>query len=462
MKAFRITISILVLVTVLTGVNNYSYAEGEPPFNNLRFEEDWSKFKPGDDPSMLEKLKKIELSDNVWVSFGGEFRARLEAWDGFGFSDSNDDEYVLFRTHLHGDVHIGDNWRVFLEGRFNTLTDRDLPGGRRDALDADYGDIWNTFVEYTTTGSNVKTTVRVGRQELQYGKQRLVSPLDWANNRRIFDGAVVKLAGVNSPWKVDAFVTVPVMEDRNSFNDSNEDVVFGGVYFTRAFPEQSLNMDAYFLALDSSMGVYDNERYTVGGRLWGKVPSIENLSFEIEGAYQFGDHMDMDISAWMFTAEATYTFADAPHKPWVTLGFDYASGDDDPTDGDTETFSHLFPLAHAYLGFADVIGRQNVMDYRATFGCWPIEKKLRLRSDVHYLMLADDNDGLYSVGGGLVRGPMTEDEVGTEVDFTLLYKCNKHTDLLVGYSHVFAGDFIEETGPDDDIDFFYSQVGFTF
>jgi hypothetical protein len=456
-KAFQVLMGSL--ICALPGI---AFSEGEPPFNNLRFAEDWSKFERDESPDLFDSLKKIELSDNVWLSIGGEFRARLEAWDGFGFSDSNDDEFFLFRTHLHGDLHIGDNWRVFLEGRFNTLSERDLPGGRRDALDADYGDIWNTFVEYTNAGTNVKATFRLGRQELQYGKQRLISPLDWANNRRIFDGAAVKLAGVNAPWKFDVFATYPVMEDRHSFNETDEDVFFGGAYFTRAFPEKNVNMDAYFLALDASAGMYDNERYTVGGRIWGQACSIENLTFEIEGAYQFGDHTDLDVSAWMFTAETTYTFVDAKTKPWISVGFDYASGDSDPTDGDSETFSQLFPLAHAYLGFADVVGRQNVMDYRATFGCWPIEKKMRLRGDVHYLMLADDDDGLYSVGGGLARAPMTEDEVGTEIDLTMLYKCNRHTDVLVGFSHVFAGDFIEESGPDDDIDFFYTQVGFTF
>jgi hypothetical protein len=32
----------------------------------------------------------------------------------------------------------------------------------------------------------------------------------------------------------------------------------------------------------------------------------------------------------------------------------------------------------------------------------------------------------------------------------------------VGYSHVFAGDFINETGASDDIDFVYAALVFTF
>ena len=45
---------------------------------------------------------------------------------------------------------------------------------------------------------------------------------------------------------------------------------------------------------------------------------------------------------------------------------DIASGDDDPTDGDLETFNQLFPLGHAYFGYIDVIGRQNIIDVSPT------------------------------------------------------------------------------------------------
>jgi len=431
-------------------------------YKNLRFDEDWYNYPRDGIGDRFDTFKKLTITDTSWVSIGGEIRVRGEAWDGFGFSDANDDEFLLQRLHLHADMHASEHWRVFIEGRFNTVTDRDLPGGRRDALDADYGDFWNTFIEYITETNSTELSLRVGRQELQYGKQRLISPLDWANNRRIFDGVVLKIAGQDSPWTFDAFITQPVIEERRSFNDTNDDIVFGGVYFTRALPDCGVNMDAYLLAFDSSAGMYDNERYTVGGRLFGAVPTIENLTFEIEGAYQFGDMGEEDVSAWMVTAEATYTFADCNMKPWVTLGFDYASGDSDPTDGDNETFNQLFPLAHAYLGFADVTGRQNIMDYRLTVGFWPIAKKLRFRGDIHLLQLADDMDGLYSAGGAMTRPAGTEDEVGTEIDITALYKINAHADVVVGYSHVSAGDYIEETGPDDDIDFFFAQFGFTF
>jgi hypothetical protein len=101
---------------------------------------------------------------------------------------------------------------------------------------------------------------------------------------------------------------------------------------------------------------------------------------------------------------------------------------------------------------------------------------LMLRADVHYFLLANEDDGLYNAGGGLVRRPYTMDSakgaavtsvtndrnVGTEIDLTAKYIFNRYANVQFGYSHFFAGDFIDDTGPDEDIDFFYSQLGFTF
>lgn len=446
----------------LVGMNTVAQQE-TPSFKNLRFEENWADYQADSSDGLQNRIKHIELTDSMWVSFGGNVRIRYEDWDGFGFSDANDDDFILQRLFLHSDLHIGSHWRIFLEGKYTTVDDRDLPGGDRDALDVDKGDIWNAFVEAKYEIGNTDATFRVGRQELQYGKQRLVSPLDWANNRRIFEAALVRFKSKDAGWQVDAFASKPVVNEENHFNDHNNDVWFNGIYYTDKFRGGQFAVDAYLLTFHTfETSLPDEDRYTVGGRVVSKIPNHENLSAEVETALQLGERDDSDIEAYMFTAEMTYRWSDLDWKPWLTGGLDYASGDDDPTSGDVETFRQLFPLAHAYLGFADVVARQNVIDLRATLGAWPISK-LRVRADVHYMQLAEDEDGLYGAGGTLSRpGGFDEDEIGTVVDLTAFYVINRNMNVLAGYSHVFAGDYIEASGPDDDIDFFYLQWNLKF
>lgn len=457
--------------------------QDSPKYNNLRFQEDWSKMPDGGTGDFFDPIKKIDITDSIWLSVGGELRIRYESWENFGFAKGNDDAFTLFRTHLHSDWHFGEHWRVFLEGRVNTVNNRDLPGGKRNALDIDEGDVWNAFVQADYEIGGLDVTVRLGRQELQFGKQRLVSPLDWANNRRIFDGASVRLKCA-SGRQLDMFVTSPVIiRGRQEFtwNRTDDDRLFSGLYFTETVLDGRLGVDAYFLSLNHiDNAAIEEDRYTIGTRLYGKV--CENISLEAEVAYQFGEREykagqrgpngwlmdDEDIDAWMITLEGTYSLPDIACKPWFTLGFDYASG-----DADDQPFRHLFPLGHAYLAFTDVVGRQNIIDARATVGAWPIAGKLRTRADVHLFWLEDEDDALYNAGGGVGRSNMIpafrgrfvtadEDQVGWAFDLTAMYKIDKHMSLVVGYSRFIAGEFIEATGPEKNIDFFYTQLSYDF
>ena len=52
--------------------------------------------------------------------------------------------------------------------------------------------------------------------------------------------------------------------------------------------------------------------------------------------------------------------------------------------------------------------------------------------------------------------------MGSEIDLLLTWQIERHTQAYFGYSHFFAGDFIEDTGPSDDIDFAYAAVQYTF
>ena len=462
-RTLYFTVSIAIFGLVL-GVSSASHAQdGALKFENLRFEEDWSAYPENREAGFPDSLKKIQLTDTIWTSIGGELRARAEIWSNFEFSRANDEAFLLYRAFVHADTHFNEHWRVFSEIRYSGLTERDLPGGRRDKLDADYGDIWNFFVEAQYPIGELAATFRLGRQELQFGKERLISPLDWSNNRRIFSGGLVRLEDVQNAWTVDLFITAPVIIDRKSLNKNDRDHLFSGAYLTKKLSTDRIyGFDAYLLAYISDNGAAINEdRYTLGGRIWGGL--VSNLNYDVEAAYQFGDLGTTDIRAYMFTADLTYTFSELTGVPWITAGFGYASGDNNAFDGKSETFDPLFPLGHAFLGYIDAVGRQNIVDIHATVGAWPIENKLRVRADFHRFWLAEKNDALYNAGGVPVQsGIGTENDVGIEIDLTALYKFGAHTSLLVGYGHFFAGDFIEISVPGKDIDFFFTQIGYTF
>mgnify|MGYP003572687167 CR=1 FL=1 len=454
-----------------------------PKYEVLRQNEDW-KVIAADERSEADPydfLKFIELSKdlNAWVSFGGQWRSRVEGWGGFGFNPNNDDTTWLNRFLYHADIHVTDYLRVFVQGKSAFTTEPNLFGGGRRALDEDEFALQNAFLDVIVPlGERGNLVLRGGRQELLLGKQRLISPLDWANTRRTFDGgsAILKTGS----WTTSAFYTHLVNVTPYSTNPSGgaSPTQFYGVYAAGKVPSMKLDLDLYLLGLsrdDSSTPTWNGtaggeDRFTLGARNGGDIASTP-LDYDLEGAWQFGTVGGNDLSAFMITADLGVKFdemfSDSEYlqttKPRLFANVGYVSGDKNP-GGTVQTFNQLFPLAHAYLGFADVVGRQNIINFSTGFTCKPFGEKLVLRVDGHYFLLASTDDALYNAGGRAVRNGTTgTQDVGGEIDLTVKYPVNRHLLLVGGYSHFFAGKFVSDSGPpDSDVDFGYLSMQYTF
>src|SRR5262249_18265316 len=73
------------------------------------------------------------------------------------------------------------------------------------------------------------------------------------------------------------------------------------------------------------------------------------------------------IGAGMFTTVVGYTFPVKDLSPRAYFEFDYASGDK-KRGGSVGTFNQLYPNGHAFLGYIDYIGRQNIISPNTGFG----------------------------------------------------------------------------------------------
>ena len=146
-----------------------------------------------------------------------------------------------------------------------------------------------------------------------------------------------------------------------------------------------------------------------------------------------------------------------------TFEFNYASGDSDKSDGDRGTFDNLYPTNHLFYGYMDFVSLQNINNYRFQLSVKPTDK-LKLQSDLHLIYLDTPKDNLYAAGRTIKRATTAGagSHVGNEVDLTGTYKFNKYADILVGYSHLFAGDFLKDTGSADDADYGYVQTTLSF
>lgn len=196
-------------------------------------------------------------------------------------------------------------------------------------------------------------------------------------------------------------------------------------------------------------------------RVSGKIPGT-SFDVELEGAYQFGRLGAGDIDAFMVSFVGGYTAERARWTPRFFAGFDVASGDEAP-GGDVQTFHQLFPLAHAYLGWIDQVGRQNVIDVYPGMTLKPL-RWLTIDVRAHFFWRAERSDGAYNAAGVRYRAPGSglSAEIGQEIDVLAGIQVDRHASIIAGYSRFLAGEYIEESGPSEDIDFGYLAAQYTF
>lgn len=444
--------------------------EAAPPpaaikINDLRYLDDataWRK-NPADD--CANTLKDIPLAEGVSLTLGGQVRVRYENWDNFAFAPANDDDFLLGRLRLHADLTLGDHLRVFVEGRSADTTSRDLPGGRRP-IDRDTLDLQNAFADVILPEvGGVQLTLRPGRQEMNYGAQRLLSALDWVNTRRTFDGGRI-LASAGG-WKIDGIAARLVQVDPTAFNDEDSGRDLYGVYATRGFKESPVkSVDLYWLVADNQTNTFataagDENRDTFGARLTGTCP-LTGFDADVESAWQTGEMAGQDVDAYMVAVGLARKIPFCPLGSSLTAGYDLASGDGDRTDGELGTFNQLYPLGHKYFGWADFVGRQNIQNLQVGLDI-PVGKA---KASVvhHWFTLEEKGDALYNAAGAVQRAgnPAADDDAGSELDLLVNWPVDGHLNLSAGWSRFFAGDFLSDTGAAEDVDVLYSTVQLTF
>lgn len=444
-----------------------------PEFRPLRFDETWPRI---DGPSRTwnDALKHILLAshDYAWLTLGGSLRWRTESVRDYQFvpTANMQDDFSLSRTLLHADLHVGPARgpyaRAFAEFRDAQGFNRTLPGGVRSS-EQDRSDWQNAFVE----GGWNATGLRLGRQDVALGRERLVGISDWANSRRSFQGIrAFSRIGPVAIDLLDAHV-MAVRSDLSNRPDSTTRFRYLAVGSAAdAAARRTVVPSAwqlYVIQLDAVLGAR-HERTTYGSRAQWKAPvfgaSGTQASFEVEGAAQRGWQGAKDIDAWFLATEAQLAFRLVRFTPTLTAAYDRASGDRDAADNTNGTFTALYASAHPNGGIADAFGRGNLAELRggvtADATSW-LQLGLVTRSFAR-LELAD---GVYSKQNTLFRAASGSSarDVGAETDFTATVKIGRNLRVLGGIAEVDPGRFLRETPGGGGVQrFSFLSTSFTF
>lgn len=424
-------------------------------------------------PKPWQKKLKISL----------HLRHRLEYQENKDFTDNlegtDHDAFHLLRTRLNIDFQPIKMFRAFLQLQDSRYWNDEQVGANtpngygffEDDLDfrQAYADI------ILPLGKHRSITLRIGRQELIYGNERLIGGFNWNNVAQTFDGVNMILKW--NRLQLDTFLVRKVLIDTDAWNDWDENDTLFGTYLQTKI--QAHKIEAYYLFRDTTStntGTAPTnsnlDESTIGLRLVGKkIGGIKDkngkpqsgLNYTLEMAYQFGKagfaQARENIEAFAFIAMIGYTL---PHKLKPTFGVEinYGSGDRSPNKGTVRTFDNLFPTNHKFYGFFDLASLRNLVDIVLHFKMKP-SKKSFLRIDLHFLNLANSRDFFYTAGRapraftGSTTGP---EDVGIELDIVGNYKFSPNFSLQAGFSQFWVGDYLKKAiGRKDNGEFFYIQ-----
>ena len=119
-----------------------------------------------------------------WLRLRGEFRERMEGFDGLGFNETREDLYWLSRFRFNATVAPSKALSFQVQVQDARVAKKTV-GPTGTPFRAPF-DLRMAFADIGAATARV--TLRVGRQELAFGDQRLVGHVSWLNAARTFDG----------------------------------------------------------------------------------------------------------------------------------------------------------------------------------------------------------------------------------------------------------------------------------
>ena len=377
------------------------------------------------------------------VNISAELRPRFEYRHGYKTlfpDDTKPANFISQRTRLNG-FFANKNFKAYVSlqdvrvwGDVNQLNTRDVNGF---SVHEAWGQIFFGDV----------VSLKIGRQEIIYDDHRIFGSVNWAQQARSHDAAILglKFAGKH---KIDVGVAYNAMGEslyKNDYTNTKNYKALQLIHYHVDFGKSGisilfLNNGMPYFADEDTSKIDEKIAYsqTIGGRYSFKE---EKVKFNVAFYYQTGKkrfRFNNDLSAIYFGGDVSFHLIE---NFSFGIGGEYLSGTPTRDQGDTskvdQSFTPFYGTNHKFNGWMDYfyvgIGHGNVGLIDIYIPLKYTYEKLTFALIPHYFMSAATvsikNKGIWEdLSSGL----------GTEVDFAVSYAAAKNVTIAGGYSQMFA------------------------
>ena len=278
-------------VLVSTTANAQYFSLGKPLYPLEFYDVDFTNLTDSSLRSgILDTLHYIPVGfgSDSYLSLGGELREQYwsQSDESHALRTPFENSYDLQRVVADAYLHFDSRFAVFAQVARDDAFDKIGPS----TTDETRGRVQQGFLGVKEPVGQDEFDARLGRQEITLGSGRFVWINDSSNVRTTHDGARVH-ADFGDGATLDLVATRPVIPTYTAFADwFSHSGSFGAVYASEPFFEKQLHLDEYYF-YRRSPGVQfatqtgNEDRDTVGGRIWGAVGGFK---YDSDFAYQWG------------------------------------------------------------------------------------------------------------------------------------------------------------------------------
>ncbi|MFS4466761.1 alginate export family protein [Maribacter sp. 2210JD10-5] len=375
----------------------------------------------------------------------GQFRPRTEYRNGFQtlIPDGADAGFAInTRARLNAGF-TAESFKVYI-----SLQDVLVWGENPQIIPVDENNSFSLFEAWASLKLGDKWSTKLGRQVISYDDQRFFGGLDWAQQGRNHDLALITYQG--DTFMLDFGLAFNQDLDGNGgplFGFQNEGTAYPAnnpfQYKTMQYVYTKQKWDSFsasLLAVNYAHQNFDdagnadgvNSLITLGTHLNYKKGSFGAAANAfIQNGEFFNGATDVK-GAYLLGLDVTYK---ASGKVGLGVGVELISGNDVNTTDRTEAFLPTFGTNHKFNGFMDYFYVGNHVN---TIGLFDVHASANLTLGKSTSLLAK----ILNFSGDQEL-PSGEKSLGTEVDFVLTQKFKGYA-LKIGYSHLFPADGMYE------------------
>jgi len=340
--------------------------------------------------------------------------------------------------------------------------------------------------------AGLPVAAKVGRQEIVFDGHRIFGHTGWTTGAQTHDG--LKLTHAHDNMSL-TYAGSMAQELTGTSGRGDENDVWAHALRANFQGVLGGSLSTYLVMMDDDCGTLSsvtacvsgsNNWYTIGARQAGK---IYGLDYRVEYYHQTGNaggadgavavattgsyygtantsagyQTETSRDAYMFGVRVGKSFKNVSMKPKVTLWYDYLSGnsDEDMNEGTWGQFDTLFDTGHKFYGFMDLflgysganVNFMGLQDFAVKVVLKPADK-WTLKADVHNFRLAETVGGSPSMSilTGICSASTSSgavsvtdrcdrslgNQLGTELDLTLVHKYSPNVGINFGYSQFMA------------------------